>query len=266
LRQPQTLLVIYPKLKRAEKYPLDYKQTGPWRDAPGHDVNFQALAGALARRDHDDRDPEVPRLPVADLEGGTVSALLICAAWARRLRTGEGEYIDVAMADTVQWWVGTESGTSHEDHEGRTFGSPGYGTFRTADGAWIALGVLGEQRLWDNTCRALEFDDLTGLPFRERLARTTEVNDRIAMAIARLEHASALALLSSHDVPVSPVLTPEDAAGHPQFLARELHVETSTGRVAALPARLASGGARPTRVPAVGEHPDGFTSADVRAP
>jgi outer membrane lipoprotein-sorting protein len=33
LRQPQALFVIYPKLKRAEKYPLDSKQTGPWRDA-----------------------------------------------------------------------------------------------------------------------------------------------------------------------------------------------------------------------------------------
>jgi outer membrane lipoprotein-sorting protein len=35
LRQPETLFLIYPKLKRAEKYPLDDKQPGPWRDALG---------------------------------------------------------------------------------------------------------------------------------------------------------------------------------------------------------------------------------------
>ncbi len=33
LRQPKWLFVIYPRLKRAEKYPLDDKQPGPWRDA-----------------------------------------------------------------------------------------------------------------------------------------------------------------------------------------------------------------------------------------
>jgi outer membrane lipoprotein-sorting protein len=33
LRQPQKLLLIYPKLKRAESYPLDGKQAGPWQDA-----------------------------------------------------------------------------------------------------------------------------------------------------------------------------------------------------------------------------------------
>jgi len=237
-----------------------YGQNGPLRDLPGHDVNFQAIAGALARGEHDHRDPEVPRLPVADLEGGTVCALLICAAWARRLQTGDGEYIDVAMADAVQWWVGTRSGTAHEDQANRTVGSPGYGVFRTSDGAWIALGVLGEQRLWDNTCRALGFDDLSGLAFAARLARTKEINDRIASAIAGLDAAVVLAQLASHDVPASPVLAPEEAGRHPQFLARELHVDTSAGRVAALPARLASGGIRPVRVPAVGQDPEGFSA------
>ena len=38
---------------------------------------------------------------VADLAAATVAAMVICAAWARRLQTGEGEHIDVAMADVV---------------------------------------------------------------------------------------------------------------------------------------------------------------------
>src|SRR5262245_17564050 len=32
VRQPDQMLVIYPKLKRAEKYPLDGEHTGQWRD------------------------------------------------------------------------------------------------------------------------------------------------------------------------------------------------------------------------------------------
>jgi hypothetical protein len=33
LRQPDQLLIIYPRFKRAEKYPLHGAQPGPWRDA-----------------------------------------------------------------------------------------------------------------------------------------------------------------------------------------------------------------------------------------
>ena len=155
-----------------------FGQDGPLRDLPGHDVNFQAIGGALAPRAG--RDPEVSRLPVADLEGGTVCAVLICAAWSRRIATGEGERIDVAMADVVAWWVGTRTGTANAEAESRTVGSPGYGVFRAADGEWLALGVLAEQRLWAAICRALELGDLAGLTFAERLARTDEINATIA--------------------------------------------------------------------------------------
>ena len=92
------------------------------RDLPGHDINFQAIGGALAPRHGE--EPIVPRLPAADLETGTVAALLICAAWSRRLRDGVGERIDVAMADVMAWWVGPRSGTAHTGATERTFGSP----------------------------------------------------------------------------------------------------------------------------------------------
>ena len=85
-----------------------YGQTGPNVERPGHDVNYQALAGALAPRDGE--EPAIPRVPIADLAAGTMAALCICAAWAKRIQTGEGERIDVAMADVVASWSGTSSG------------------------------------------------------------------------------------------------------------------------------------------------------------
>lgn len=238
-----------------------YGQDGPRRDVPGHDVNFQAVAGALAPRRELDRDPEVPRLPVADLEGGTVCALLICAAWARRLATGSGERIDVAMADVVAWWVGTRTGAAHVSAGERTYGSPGYGVFPTRDGRWIALGVLGEQRLWDAVCRALHLSDLEGMPFDARLARTAEVNARIAAAIASLDRDTALARFEARGAPASPVLRPEEAAQDPQRLARAVQVQTDLGLVVGLPARLAGDGRTVSdRIPEVGEHPEGFSA------
>ncbi len=236
-----------------------FGQDGPLRDVPGHDVNFQAIAGALAPR-RPELAPEVSRLPVADLEGGTVCAMLICAAWAHRIATGEGERIDVAMADVVAWWVGTRSGTANAEAGSRTVGSPGYGVFRAADGAWIALGVLAEQRLWDAICRALGLEELAPLTFAARLARTDEINAMIAERIAGLGSEVALARLESFGAPVTPVLSPEGATEHPQLRGRGFHLETEAGLVARLPARLRGDGIAPSgRVAALDADRAGFS-------
>jgi len=232
---------------------------------PGHDINFQAIAGALAPRAGE--APQVPRLPVADLEGGTMSALLICAAWARRQIDGTGERIDVAMADVVAWWVGPHTGTAHDGAAARTFGSPGYGVFRARDGGWIALGVLGEPRLWAAICTALALDEWRDVPFEARAARADEVDRAIAAVIGDLDRDDALARLVDAGAPATPVLAPEQAVEDPQLRGRGFHVETAAGLVAGLPARFGDGtegtagsAARPSRVPGPGEHPGGFTA------
>src|SRR5207253_10888279 len=78
-------------------------QDGPLSLAPGHDLNYQAWAGSLS--------PEggpavVPAVPVADLAGGMAGALAVCAAVVRKVRSGEGERIDVAIADVLATWTG----------------------------------------------------------------------------------------------------------------------------------------------------------------
>jgi crotonobetainyl-CoA:carnitine CoA-transferase CaiB-like acyl-CoA transferase len=249
-----------------------FGQTGPWRDVSGHDAVYQAVAGALAPRGNE--VPQIPRLPAADLEGGTMAALLICAAWARRVATGEGERIDMSMTDAVAWWVGPNSGVKVEspdastgeapdDEDGdRPGGSPGYGVFPTVDGGYIATAVLTEDHFWDGICRVLKLDDLIGEPFAKRLANLQEWNDRIAAAIAQRPRDELIEQLHAVGAPASPVLTPEEMAEHPQLLAREMIVDAGGARAMATPAMLAN---HPRRndgsVPAPGEH-DGFTPRD----
>jgi crotonobetainyl-CoA:carnitine CoA-transferase CaiB-like acyl-CoA transferase len=223
-----------------------YGQTGPWRDRPGHDINFQAVAGAL-RRGPDEAPEAAPRIPVADLEGGTVCAALVCAAWARRLQTGEGARLDVAMADVVAWWIGPASGAAVAGSERRTGGVGGYGTFATADGGWVALGTLTEQHLWDAVCRAVGLSDLVGLGPSERIADAAGLNGRLAAAVADLDLEVALERFTAEGAPASPVLVAEDAAAHEQLVARRAYDATP--------------GTRPPpglEVPAAGDH-HGFT-------
>ena len=127
---------------------------------PGHDVNYQALAGAIAARERDRTIPRSRSVPIADLAAATVAALAICAAWANRLRTGEGERIDVAMADVVASWIGPRSGNAIQGATKPTRGSTGYGVFRCADGGWIALGVIAEDHFWKAVCDGLGIADL----------------------------------------------------------------------------------------------------------
>ena len=236
-----------------------YGQTGPWRDVPGHDVNYQSMAGALTSP-YATAPPSVPRLPAADLEGGTMCALLVCAAWAKHLTTGDGERIDVAMTDVVAWWVGAHSGVAHDDAAERTHGSPGYGIFATRDGGYVALGVLAEQRLWVSICRGLGLGDLETTDFATRLAAVDDVNARVAAAVGALDLDDALRRLRAEGAPVSPVNSAEQAAAHEQLAARGLYLDSDVGLVPDLPALLTRHPRRSTtRIPTIDEHPEGFT-------
>jgi crotonobetainyl-CoA:carnitine CoA-transferase CaiB-like acyl-CoA transferase len=237
-----------------------YGQTGPWRDLAGHDLNYQALGGAVAPRPHDRGEPEVPRLPAADLEAGTLAALLVCAAWAKRHITGDGERIDVAMADAIAWWIGPHTEVRVEGAERSSGGHPGYGVFRTADGRYLALAPLGEQHLFDGICKGLGLDDLVGLAFLDRLDRTEEINGRVADAMATFDADEAFTRLREAGAPVSTVLTPEEMVRHPQIQAREMVVDADGNDVMAFPGVLAQHPRRGSGpLPNIGEHADGFT-------
>ncbi|MGH8978342.1 MAG: CaiB/BaiF CoA transferase family protein [Acidimicrobiia bacterium] len=217
-----------------------YGQSGPLVTQAGHDLNYQALGGAVAKRHPHDPDPGVPRLPIADLAAGTVAALLISAAWAKRLQTGEGERIDVAMADVVASWVGPYSGTAMRGRDEPARGSPGYGVFECSDGAFMSVAIISEDHFWRAACDALALGDLGGLRYSERLDRIEECNAALGAALLFLQRDEAVARLGAAGVPVAPLLAPEESAQHQQFLQRGVFVRDDTGETrAGFPALLA---------------------------
>ncbi len=215
-----------------------YGQTGPNVERPGHDVNYQALAGALAPRGGE--EPAIPRVPIADLAAGTMAALCICAAWAKRIQTGEGERIDVAMADVVASWSGTSSGNVLRGRTQPTRGSAGYGVFACADGGWITLAVISEDHFWQAVCDGLSLpDELRALGHLERLDRFDECQSAIAATCARLTRDEALERLTVAGAPVAPLLDPSEMAASEQFRVREVVVDAGDGTARlGFPARL----------------------------
>jgi crotonobetainyl-CoA:carnitine CoA-transferase CaiB-like acyl-CoA transferase len=210
---PDDVLAINPRIIYCSL--SGFGQTGPWRDVPGHDINYQALAGALTP---DGGEPRLAAVPVADLAGGMAAALAVCAALAAHER---GDVIDIAMADVVATWTGAVTPRARDADPGAASGRgvPGYGTFATTDGH-IALGVLTEDHFWKPLCDALGLADVATLDFAARLARTTELQGAISAAIAPHQRDDLVARLRDAGVPVAPILDRTEMTNESTFRQR----------------------------------------------
>ena len=78
LRQPDSLFIIYPRLKRVEKYPLNDREPGPWRDA-------LALLEASFSRSRANLEAQFRVLSITQTNADWQVALQPRSAFARRL-------------------------------------------------------------------------------------------------------------------------------------------------------------------------------------
>jgi crotonobetainyl-CoA:carnitine CoA-transferase CaiB-like acyl-CoA transferase len=193
-----------------------FGQSGPLVDAPGHDLNYLAWAGALSP---DGEAPSVPRIPVADLAAGLAAATAVCAACVRRLRSGEGAYLDVAMIDVLASWTGAAA-PRLEGNDAATRAIAGYGTFPTSDGGYVTLGVLAEAPFWAALCRELGLDEHAGLSFGERAEQTAALQPVVAAAVATRRRDELVQALLAAGVPVAPVLDRPGVLASPHLRAR----------------------------------------------
>ncbi len=137
-----------------------FGRTGPLAQAPGHDVNFLALSGALGFSGNWRRTgPQRPGIPIADLSASMYAAVSILAALRRRDRDGTGVHIDLAMSDCAMAFATVRGGKNQSFRdESRQHLFPTNGLFACADGRWVALGVVEDPfwRAFVQVCR--QFD------------------------------------------------------------------------------------------------------------
>jgi len=140
-----------------------FGQDGPYAQWAGHDVDYLGVGGFLgctAKGQHD--VPPLPGATIADSAGGGMHAVIaILAALLRRAKTGEGEYLDVSIAEGVisfmALYIDQYLATGHEpapDSDLLTGRYACYGTYRTRDGKGLAVGAI-EPAFWANLCKLL---------------------------------------------------------------------------------------------------------------
>jgi len=148
-----------------------YGQNGPYKDRPGHDVNYLSVSGILsATRDHTGK-PVILGVPVADMSVGIFSAFSILAALLARNRIGKGQQIDVSMTDCMVSYniINIGNFIARQQSEPSailelTEGYPCYNVFETKDGKFISLGNI-EEKFWINFLKVIGREDLKEFQF-----------------------------------------------------------------------------------------------------
>ena len=143
-----------------------YGQDGPMRDRSGHDMNYLGLIGLLGLTGEADGPPVQAAGQIADLGGGALMAAFgILAALRERDRSGEGQFVDVSMADGALSWLAMVAGQYLCDgvvpRRGAQLLAGGiicYRPYRCADGC-VTLGAL-EPKFWRNWCAGVGREDL----------------------------------------------------------------------------------------------------------
>lgn len=233
-----------------------YGQTGPLAQRAGHDLNYMALAGALALNAPAGADPHPLAVQVADIgAGGVGAAAAILAALLGVARGGQGEHLDVSMTDGALTWLAMVVSEQHGGGEPAAAGRnrltgrfPCYRVYRCADGGYLSVAAL-EAKFWAALVEAVGRPDLAGRQMDESAAAHAQLESLFAAA-SRDEWTRRLAGL---DVCVEPLLTIEEVEQHPHFVARGL-VHRGPGGTRLGPAVRPAGELPEEAAPALGQH------------
>ena len=244
-----------------------YGQTGPYKNRPGHDLNYIGYAGALGQTGPKDGAPVIPGVQVADLAGGSLMSLVgILSALHGRQVTGKGRYIDVAMTGSVTGLMPYQAGiylasqeTIRRGEWRLNGGLPEYGGYETADGKYLTVGAL-EPKFFNRLCTLLgmpEYDEVNAKPERAALIRS-----KLAEAFKAKTRDEWLELLGDEEVCVGPAYELDEVFDDPQAQARGLVVELDhpkAGKVRQLGLPFVLDGLEPQVVvrqpsPGYGEH------------
>ena len=225
---PDEALAQNPKLVYGRM--TGWGQTGPLAKAPGHDINYVALSGALHALGTKDK-PGVPLNLIGDFGGGALYlAFGMLAALRHAERAGEGQVVDCAMtegvASTMSMLYGRfAAGLWRDQRESNIIDGAAhfYDNYQCADGEWIAIGSI-ETPFYRALLEALEIDDPD---FDEQMNRERwpSLKARLRDIFKTRTRDDWCAHFEGTEVCYAPVLSLAEAPRHPHNRARGTFVE-----------------------------------------
>jgi formyl-CoA transferase len=261
--------IIYGRIK-------GFGLSGPHAGYLVYDSVAQAAGGVYSVNGAPDGPPMRPGGNIGDSGTGVQMALAIAAAYVRKLRTGQGEFIEISMQEAVTLFmrsVGLDVwGTAPAVRRGNRTRPPS-DTYPCAPGGpndYIHL-MTATSRMWDALCVAIDRADLTVDPRFATAGARARNGDALFEEIARWTRArtkyEAWQTLAEAGVPCSAVLDTLDLWNDPHLRSRDFiqtveHPTLGSVRLMRFPTRM-SGAVPPIAAPLLGAHTDEVLRADL---
>ncbi|PHP67632.1 CoA transferase [Zhengella mangrovi] len=210
-----------------------FGQTGPYAPRAGYDFIIQAMAGMMSITGEPGREPQKAGVAISDIFTGLYSVIAIQAALRHAEKTGEGQWIDMALFDTQAGILGNQnlnylvSGVAPKQMGNAHMNIAPYEVFPVSDGhVIIAVGNDGQ---FQRFCKVLGADDLASDPqFLKNPDRVAD-RDRLRQAIigymAAWTKADILAACEANAVPAGPINNIAEMFDDPQIKARHMRFD-----------------------------------------
>lgn len=229
---PQTLLERNPRLVVVRI--SGFGQTGPYAELPGFGTIVEAMSGFADRTGFPDREPVLPPLALADMIAGVYGASAVMTAlYARDVRGGQGQVIDLSLLESMFSVLGPEAGIFAKTGKikqrvgsASNTASP-RNVYRCADGGYVALSG-STQTVARRIFEIIGRPDMNGDPRfatnSDRVKHRDLVDAAISGWFATRTRDAALKEMRAAGATVGPVYNIGDAMGDAHFAEREIVV------------------------------------------
>jgi len=216
-----------------------YGQDGPYKNLPGHDGNYLAVAGALSLFGNREGPPVAPMNLLGDFAGASLHGVMgVLIALLARSNTGRGQYVDISYTDGIMTFLTNLSIDYFRDgilpKRGETVLHNAYPyskTYKTKDDTYVVICAI-EPWFWGNLCRALGKEDYITyhcLPehfySKPEGDKWEEISSYLEQIFLTRTSDEWVNFLSTKDVPISKVNTFDEAVRDPQVLLRKMVIE-----------------------------------------
>lgn len=227
---PEKMLALNPALVYGRM--TGWGQTGPLKDAAGHDLNYIALTGALHAMGRAGEPPNPPLNLVGDYGGGALYLAMGLLAALLHVKTGgKGQVIDVAMTDgtaslTTMFHSMRAMGMWRGAREANLLdgGAHFYDCYTCKDGKWISVGAI-EPQFYSLLLEKTGLADEPDFKAQMDASKWPALKTRLKTLFATRTRDEWCDIMEGTDICFAPVLSFDEAPLHPHNKARETFVE-----------------------------------------
>lgn len=212
-----------------------FGQSGPYVKKPAHDLATEAYAGVLSANLGFDGKPAIPALPAADMLAATIGLSSVLMALLRRKDTGEGDYIDLAMMDSLIACLPNSMGRVFAEKQPPTVrderiwgGYAMYNIYETKDERYIVLGA-SEMHFAESVLTKFGREDLIPLCEPPPGANQEPVRAFFRETFASQDQAYWIDWFEDVDAAFAPVRNLREGMDDPQVRFREMIIEDESG-------------------------------------